>query len=446
MHPRFVPGGAQVSHGNKMQSSPFRALTHYRLLPALAGWPFLIFAFGARAAYAMIPLGTLTAVTVSTGSVAQGGFATGVVAIATAIAVPLIGRWADTSGHRAPLLILTPLNALALAGLFICTTYPAPTAALYLACTAVGCTSSPIGALARSQWVSRVQTPQQMAAALSYESMADELVFVLGPALVGIAASTANATIPLLLATILVATFGMAFALRTPRRPDPTAAPGSPEAETLGAANNNGIEQGPGPAETLAVAPSPSIGSIVTLVFPCIIVAVTIGFFFGATQAGLTMRMQLLGEPTTAGLIYALMGVGSAVMAILSVLIPEHISLAQRLMIGGCGLFLFMSATALSTHLALTCFLLLVCGLFIGPTLVTNFSIVEVLAPTQAMAVAMTLMQSALTVGTSSGSAVGGYVAQTWGDVPALITTSIMTLVITGVGIALKVGKSKKNR
>ncbi|MDT3767563.1 MFS transporter [Gleimia hominis] len=445
-----------------MQSSPFRALTHYRLLPALAGWPFLVFAFGARAAYAMIPLGTLTAVTVSTGSVAQGGFATGVVAIATAIAVPLIGRWADTSGHRAPLLILTPLNALALAGLFICTTYPAPTAALYLACTAVGCTSLPIGALARSQWVSRVQTPQQMAAALSYESMADELVFVLGPALVGIAASTANATIPLLLATILVATFGMAFALRTPRRLDPTAAPASPEAETLGAANNHsstqdlrhrknlqvtdstGLEQNPESARTHTS--TPSIGSIVTLVFPCIIVAVTIGFFFGATQAGLTMRMQLLGEPTTAGLIYALMGVGSAVMAILSVLIPERISLAQRLMIGGCGLFLFMSATALSTHLALTCLLLLVCGLFIGPTLVTNFSIVEVLAPTQAMAVAMTLMQSALTVGTSSGSAVGGYVAQTWGDVPALITTSIMTLVITGVGIALKVGKSKKNR
>ena len=154
------------------------------MLPQIAGWKSLIVAFAARAPYAMIPLGVMTAVTASTGSVAQGGYATAAVALSTAIAGPLIGKWADRAGQDKPLRVLTPFNALA---------------------------------LTRSRWISQTNVPHELGAALSYESMADELVFVLGPALVGIAASAAFASAPLFLAFLLVASAGLTFALTAPR-------------------------------------------------------------------------------------------------------------------------------------------------------------------------------------------------------------------------------------
>ena len=126
-----------------MHSSPFRALTHYRVLPATLGWPALVIAFLARAPFAMVPLGTMTAVSASTGSVATGGLATAVVSLTSAVAAPLIGRGSDRWGQRIVLAVLVPLNALALAVLSWAVLAPWQGPGLLAACFAVGATVLP---------------------------------------------------------------------------------------------------------------------------------------------------------------------------------------------------------------------------------------------------------------------------------------------------------------
>lgn len=402
-----------------MQSSPFRALTHYRVLPKIAGWKYLVVAFSARAPYAMIPLGTMTAFTITTGSVSTGAYATAAVALSTAIAGPMIGKWADLRGPSQPLSILTPLNAVALGLLFLTALNGVGGALMILSCIFAGVTSLPIGSFTRSRWITQTTMPRELGAALSYESMADELVFVLGPALVGIAASLAAPAAPLGLAFLMVATVGLIFAAMN--------RPGELAPDAVASRNK---ETGQGGTK-------PSVVKVLLAVSASIAVMVCIGMYFGATQAATTLRADLVGSPTFAGLVYAMMGVGSAVMAIMTVAIPERISLAQRITIGGAGMTVTMLIVSFLPNLTTTGFFLTACGLFVGPTMVTAFSLTETLAPPGGIGVAMTSMQSAVTIGVSLGAGIAGPVAEAHGDRVTYWIPVAAALLICLVGLGL---------
>lgn len=415
-----------------MHSSPFRALAHYRTLPALVGRGPLLVAFLARAPYAMVPLGAMTAFTASTGSVAQGGLATGITSISTAVASPLIGRWADRRGQRFVLMALTPVNAVALALLFLAALLGWTGPLQWGICLAAGATCLPIGSFTRARWVARVPGPRELAAAFSYESMADELVFVLGPALVGIAASVAAPAAPLALAVCLVVVAGIPFALAAP---GPDTRPGAPDSPGV-----------PTPGTSPAHPTRPRIGTVLAAVLPSVVVMVCIGSFFGTVQAGTTERAELLGSPGSAGLVYALMGLGSGVMALMVVLVPERITLPARVAAGGLGMGVLITVVSLQSSLGTTALALLATGTFVGPTMVTAFSLAERLAPEGGISVAMTSMQSAVTVGVSLGSSLGGVLAAAHGPEGAFAVGMVVSACICLCGTAMVVARGRRRR
>lgn len=389
-----------------MHSSPFRALTGYRLLPATVGWPTLLIAFLARAPFAMVPLGTLSAVTASTHSVATGGLATAVVSLTSAIAAPVIGRGSDRWGQRPLLLALVPLNALALAVLSWAVLAPWSGPRLILACFAVGATVLPIGSFTRARWVSRMRTPHDLAAAFSYESMADEATFVLGPALVGLASTTVPAA-PLVLATVLVVVAGLPFALGAPHTRPRSSHTGS----------------------------RPPFLRVLARVAPAVVVMASIGTFFGAVQAATTQRATLLGSPASAGLVYALMGIGSATMSLAVVALPDSWRLPHRILVGGGAMAVFMVQISWVSGLAATALLLALTGFFVGPTMVSAFTVAERRSPDGGTALAMTLLAAAVTVGVSLGSGLGGALAQQ-GPGRAYLLAAAASLLIVLVPLA----------
>ncbi len=392
-----------------MQSSPLSALAHYKSLFAISSGKSMALAVAARAPYAMIPLGTMTAITASTGSVASGGLATGVVSIATAVASPLIGRWADRRGQRFVLRLLTPLNALALVSLLVAALSRWDGPLLWLACLAVGVTSLPIGSFTRARWIGAAQQPRDLSTAFSYESTVDELVFVLGPAFVGIAASAAVPAAPLALAAALVVLAGMPFALTAPSVIDAQVAGATPRSH-------------------------PPIGRVLWAVVPAIVIMVGIGTFFGSVQAAVTERSIDLGIASQAGLVYALMGVGSAATALLAVVIPAAVRLSTRVLVGGIGMTAFILLTWAQASVMPTAGALLVTGLFVGPTMVTAFTVAERRSPAGGTGVAMTAMQSAITIGVSLGAAAGGALAASQGATGAffLAAAAALCIAITG--------------
>ncbi|MCT1429946.1 MFS transporter [Brachybacterium muris] len=446
-----------------MVSSSSSAIARYRSLPTIASGSWMALAMAARAPYAMIPLGTMTAITVSTGSIATGGLASGLVAAASAVAGPLIGRAADRSGQRRVLTILTPLNAIALGLLLLAALQAWDGPLLWAICLFTGGTAVPVGSFTRARWVELARDPKDLGTALSYESTVDELSFVLGPALVGIAASTAFSAAPLAIAAALVALAGIPFALTTPR---------SEHAVAIGAGAGAGATERTGdgtteataphrastrtvtgempaigsvpsdapfaehrtPAPVSASTPAPSIKRVLLAVLPAIVVMVCIGTFFGSVQAGTTERADLLGAAGSAGIVYAFMGLTSALTALLVVLLPDSVTLAARVLVGGAGMAVFIALTAFMGSLTMTGVTLMIAGLFVGPTMVTAFSLTERRTPPGGTGVAMTSMQSSVTVGQAAGASLGGALAASIGAQGAYGLATLVSIVIALVG------------
>ena len=376
----------------------------------------MLVALIARTPYAMLPLGIMTAFTASSGDLAIGGLASGIFSIAVAICSPLVGRAADLWGQRRTLLTLVPLNSAALLALFWAASSGLLGLPLFALCAVAGATVVPVGSFTRAKWVSFGTNARVLNAAFSYESMADEMLFVLGPALVGIAASLAAPAAPLLLAFVFMAIAGTAFALTSPR-----------SLETF----DPGVDNRAHPIER------PAIFSVIRAVLPAIITLICIGTFFGATQAGTTARADLFGSSSQAGLIYAVMGIGSALASLAVVMLPAAFRVPLRLITFAVGMGISISVVATLTTIPSTVGWLALTGIFVGPTMVTAFTVAEHLAPKGGISVAMTLMQSSVTVGVSLGSAVGGSIAQNLGAEPAYFVGAVASLIIVMVGIVL---------
>ena len=397
-----------------MRPSPLHIFSHFSVLPHLVGWRTLGLAFVARAPQAMLPLGAMTAVRYSTGSIALAGLATAVVSAASALCAPLIGRWSDQKGQRLVLSVLVPLGVLSLAALtWTCvahTTGPA----LWAALVAVGATGVQIGTFTRAQWSSAHLTPSQLSAAFSYESMADETVFVLGPALVGLLASIAWPIAPLVFAATLMAVSTIPFALKAPR-------------DTTDHAVNDQIVR-------------PSIWCVLWRISPALIIMTSLGVFFGSTQAGITERATQLGNPSMAGLAYAPLGITSAIAALLLVLVPESFALSKRSLIGGLGIAVTMTAVWLAPSLPLIATVMFLGGVFIGPTMVTAFSLAHLLAPHGGSAVAMTATGAGVTVGVAAGAACGGMLANDSASLAFALSGAAGLLIIV-ISIVLELKK-----
>ncbi len=400
-------------------SSPLRALTHYKELPPIAGAANMIIALLARAPYAMLPLGIMTAFTASSGDLAVGGMAAGVFSIVVAVCSPLVGRASDYWGQRRVLLTLVPLNSAALLGLFWAASSGISGALLWLLCAGAGASVIPVGSFTRARWVWTAPHARALNAAFSYESTADELIFVLGPALVGIASSLAAPAAPLLLACVLMLTAGMAFALTAPKE-----TPSTPGGDYQGGNR-------------------PRIVRVIWAVLPAALALMGIGTFFGATQAGTTARADLLGSGSQAGLVYAVMGLGSATAALFVVVLPDGFKPPWRFILFSAGAALSMVLVAEVSTLPETTWLLALSGLFVGPTMVTAFSTAQDLAPPGGIAVAMTLMQSSVTIGVSLGSSLGGTVAESGGAEPAFLLAAGASGLIMAVGLFLLLPRRK---
>ncbi|WP_029253620.1 MFS transporter [Paraoerskovia marina] len=384
----------------------------YAELPALAGRAFLPIAFVARLPFSMIAIGVMLLVTDATGSIATGGIASAASALGTAVGGPTQGALADRFGQRVVLLVSVPAQTLALVALVVTVSRGEISTALVAAALA-GALAPQIGPLARGRWMGMARgKPRALAAAMSYESTADEVSFVLGPALVGILSAAASPSAALLTAAAVTLVFGLAFALHP----------------TADAARTHRLAGAVHPG-------SSGVRALLPLAVP-VVGMMAMGAFFGSTQAAVTAFTREAGSPDAAGLVYAVMGLGSAVTALATVALPDSLSQRGRWIAFSAGLSVLAVATAgLATGVGIAglSVSLLLLGLFVGPVMVTIFTVGSNRAPVGRGAVAMTSLASANVVGVAAGSAVGGIAGESSGAtaafwIPALCATALLVI------------------
>ncbi|KOG07120.1 MFS transporter, partial [Streptomyces viridochromogenes] len=143
------------------------------------------------------------------------------------------------------------------------------------------------------------------------------------------------------------------------------------------------------------------------------------GAMFGACQAGITALTERLGQPDQAGLVYAAMGVMSAVAGLSMAAVPAHLGLTTRwraATAAACALSLPLLWTESLTALYAT---VTVLGIAYAPHLITVFGLTERVVPPARLAEAMALATSALVGGQALAVAVTGRLAESYGPAAA---------------------------
>lgn len=146
-----------------------------------------------------------------------------------------------------------------------------------------------------------------------------------------------------------------------------------------------------------------------------------VGMFFGTMLTSLTSFMADRGASEQAGLLYGVMGVGSAILALGVAWLPARFTLRARWLLFS-GILLAGSLLLLVVDSPGTMMLALaIMGVGIGPTLVTQYSLGAARSPLGRSATVMTMLGSGVVVGQSLGAAVAGELAESFGTGAALL-------------------------
>ncbi|MGK9147176.1 MFS transporter [Plantibacter flavus] len=381
----------------------------FRSLVQRAGPAYFLVEFLAKLPLAMTLVGVLTVVTVYRGSIAEAGIVSGVLGLASGLGAPLIGLAADRWGQRRLLFPIVIVNGVALLVFLAAVVAGVPAWILLLLSVAIGTTSPQIGAMGRARWIGMLKldrSGRQLDAAMSWESMTDEVSFIVGPLLVAMLTTLIHPAAPLIGAAAIVLTFAGGFALHP-----------------LQASARTGSD---GPVGSFDEATRPLMLVVLGMAL--------VGMFWGVSLTSVTALSDEAGVPGAGGLIYGAMGITASATALAAGWIPARVSLAMR-WVGGAGVAVLLSLPLLVVHgpvwVGLVYFGI---GMGVGPVLVTLFTVAARLAPIGRKTTVMTIVGSGSILGQSLGTGVNGLVVQQYGAAAglALAVGLLVLLALTG--------------
>lgn len=389
------------------------ALASYRALFSHVSTPYVLATFLARLPLAMSQLGVLLLVSDLTGSYGAGGACAGAIALSNALGAPAWGVAADRLGQRPVLFLQSVGGALGFALVLLVAHSGAAWGWIAVACVLAGVMLPQIGPMSRVRWRpmlgndSPARTERLVGTAFSFEGAADEAAFVVGPALVGFGVAAFNPSMALGLGGILMAVFGVWFALH------PSAVPAQPKPEHHGDAGR-------------------LMSAAVVLLCTS---QLAIGIVFGSVQTGTSVLATEAGNSGMTGYLHALLGVGSVIAGLLIPSLPARFSLPARLRAFAVALFVLSLPLLLVHSLALLVPVLLVLGVSIAPYMITTFSLAEQITPAWRLGTVMTLLAAATVLGYSVGASVAGQAADLGGETPAYAVTVAAGLLAMVVGL-----------
>jgi MFS family permease len=336
-----------------------------------------------RAPMAMFGLGTVLLVAARTGHYGLAGLVSGAGSIGYAVAAPQVARLADKFGQQRVLRPLVAVFAVSCLVFVTCAEVRAPVWVLLITGCVAGSSMPSLGSMVRARWSALLDGTQLLHSAFALESVVDEMIFVVGPALVTILA-TALPPAGVLLCMVLSVTGTLLFAAQRQTEP-----PTRPSAELAGQPTSGSRLPAPG---LLTMAP----------LYLCL------GAMFASIDLSTVDFAQRQGHKPLAGLILGTYALGSAIGGLWygsrTWRAPVQRRFALTLILTVAGVATFWAQPTLITLDAG----MLVAGLTISPTLIAGYSLIERQALASRRTEAMTWLSSAISIGVAAGSAASG--------------------------------------
>ncbi|MEU0571764.1 MFS transporter [Nonomuraea sp. NPDC005983] len=380
---------------------PYRGLFNG---PGVKG--FVLAGFVGRMPMSMLGIGIVLLVSALTESYATAGAVAATTNISFAIAAPLTGRLVDRFGQSRVITPFSLVNALALASLMLCAAFGLPEWTLYASGLLVGATSLSLGSMVRARWSHLHGGSAKLHTAFAFESVADEVIFVAGPALVTVLATYVNPYAGLSVA--LVCLVGGSLALAAQRRTQP------PVRE---------IRSGGG---------SPILIPGIALL-SCVYLA--LGSVFGSADLITVAFAEEHGVKGASGFLLASIAGGSMVSGLWFGSRQWQIPLRRRLVralgvlvVGLLPIIFIGDARVMAVGL-------FVAGLAISPTLITGFSLAERLLPPSLFTEGMAWISTSIGLGVAIGAWAGGRLTEAVGASNAYVFTLGCAAIAAVVGV-----------
>ncbi|HZR49317.1 MAG TPA: MFS transporter [Streptosporangiaceae bacterium] len=370
-----------------MGARPLRPYAEIFKVPG--AWKFSVAGVIGRMPMSMFGLGTVLLISSVTGKYGTAGAVSATGSFGYALTAPRVARLVDGHGQRRVLLPLVAVFAAATAGLIIAVELRAPAWAWFVPGALAGSAMPALGTMVRARWSVLLAGSPRLHAAFSFESVADELCFIIGPAAVTLLATQVDPASGVGVAAGLCL-FGTLWFVAQRRTEPPV------------------VLVGDRPAERPRGGAAPGLVILVP-------VYVFLGSMFVAIDLSTVAFAQHFGHKPLAGFILGTYAFGSATGGLWygsrNWRSPGENRFALTLCLTTAGVATFWMMPNL---IVLTCVIYL-CGMAIAPTLIAGFSLLEAQAPPARRTEAMSWLSSGIGVGVAAGASVVGFVLDAHG-------------------------------
>ncbi len=323
--------------------------------------------------------------------------------IAYAICAPILSRLVDRFGQAQVMIPSMSISSLAMFGMILCGLNQAPPTVLVVLAVINGATAGSMGAMVRARWANTVHTARELQSAYAMESAFDEMVFVLGPVMATMLSASVHPTAGLWVGLFFMVFGSMAFLLQTKTQP--------PITPKVKGQKRTSVMRNP---------------AMIVLAFTY----VGTGAMFGSIDLSVVANAEAAGVSSIAGAILAAMSFGSMLSALVYGARSWSLPLWKLFFIGVTLLAIGVSPFYLAPNLWVLAVMMFIAGIAIAPTMTNVNTIVQKVVPSARLTEGLTWMSTAMTLGTSMGSAVAGPVIDNYSYHGGY-------LVILGFGIAM---------
>jgi predicted MFS family arabinose efflux permease len=371
-------------------SRPLRPYADIFRIPG--AWRFSVAGVIGRMPMSMFGLGTVLLISAATGKYGVAGAVSSAGSLGYAFSAPRIARLVDSRGQRRVLLPQLAVFAAATGALIAAVELSLPTWVFFAPGAIAGASMPSLGTMVRARWSVLLAGSPRLHAAFSFESVADEFCFIVGPAAVTLLATEVFPASGIGVAALLCIAGTLWFAAQRGTEPVVVRAHGRPAARA--------------PRVRGAAAPGLVVLAPVYLL---------LGAMFVSIDLSTVSFAQHFGHKPLAGFILGTYAFGSATGGLWygsrQWRAPVEKRFAVTLTLTVVGVATFWAQPNLVT---LTCGIYL-CGLTIAPTLIAGFSLLEAQAKRGRRTEAMSWLSSGISVGVAAGAATVGFILDAHG-------------------------------
>ncbi|WP_017596333.1 MFS transporter [Nocardiopsis potens] len=364
-----------------------------------------------RMPVAMANIGIITMLSITEGDYALAGAVAATFTLSMAVIAPQISRLADRLGQHRVLPAAAGAGVAGLGLLLLAVRFDLPAWTFFAFAVPAGAMPN-MSAMARARWTELYRGTPRLHTAYSFESVADEIAFITGPALSVVLSTMAFAQGGPLAAAVLLAVGVLLFAAQRSTEP-----PARPAAAGTG-------------------------GAVLLRSAPLAVLALTLlagGVIVGAVDVAAVAFAESLGVPGATGIVLSAYALGSAAsgLAFGALNLPWRPHLVLLAAVTGTGLTTLPLLVA-GNIWALSAAVLLA-GVFFAPTMILVMTLIEKAVPASSLTEGMTWALTGLTVGTAIGTFTAGLAVERAGTAGGFaVTVAAGALIVLIVLLSLR--------